>query len=129
MNLIPYVFFNGRCEEAAHFYADALGGEVGAIHRLGACVAAAKDPEAVQHTDVSVDGKIILQMSDGVEDAVHSGFSVSLGVQTVEEATIRFDNLVTEGVVIVPLAPSFFSPAFGMLTDKFGVSWIVTAAA
>jgi len=99
MNLIPYVFFNGRCEEAAHFYADALGGEVGAIHRLGACVAAAKDPEAVQHTDVSVDGKI------------------------------RFDNLVTEGVVIVPLAPSFFSPAFGMLTDKFGVSWIVTAAA
>jgi uncharacterized glyoxalase superfamily protein PhnB len=67
-------------------------------------VAAPKKPEVVQHTNVSVDGKIIWQMSDGVEDAVHSGFSVSLGVQTVKEAKIRFDNLATEGVVIVALA-------------------------
>ncbi|TDN50111.1 PhnB protein [Buttiauxella sp. JUb87] len=128
MNVKPYVFYNGRCKEAAHFYADALGGEVGVIHHFGACVTAAKNPDAVQHTDVSIDGKIILQMSDGVEDALHSGFSVSLGVQTVEEAKNCFNNLVTEGVTIVPLAPSFFSPAFGMLTDKFGVSWMITVA-
>ncbi|MNR50243.1 hypothetical protein D3C85_1697340 [compost metagenome] len=77
---------------------------------------------------MTLGGKIILQMSDCAEKITHSGFSVSLGVQSVEEAKRLFDALLVGGTTTVAFAPKFFSPGFGMLVDKFGVSWIITAA-
>ena len=132
MNVNPYLFFNGRCEEAVHFYAAAVGGEVGIIYRQGTCLPPEGSLDAIQHTDVTLGGNIILQMSDCVSDEAaaitHSGFSVSLGVSSVEEARRLFEALLVGGTITVPFAPNFFSPGFGMLVDKFGVSWIITAA-
>ncbi|MNF82459.1 hypothetical protein D3C85_1297080 [compost metagenome] len=128
MNVNPFLFLSGRCEEAAHFYATALGGDVGPIHRRGSCAVPGEDPEAVQYTDVLVGGKRLLQMSDCVPESTYSGFSVSLDVPTVEQAEACFNALADGGAITLPFAPSFFSPGFGMLVDKFGVTWMVHSA-
>lgn len=128
MNIHPFLSFNGDCERAAHFYANALGGNVGPIHRRGSCAAPGEDPNAVQYTDVSVGGKRLLQMSDCVQASTYSGFSVSLDLPTVNQAEVCFNVLADGGTITLPFAPSFFSPGFGMLVDKFGVSWMVHAA-
>lgn len=128
MNIHPFLFFSSRCEEAAHFYAAALGGEVGPIHRRGSCAAPGEDPEAVQYTEVFVGGQRLVQMSDCAQESSYSGFSVSLDLLTVEQAEVYFNALVEGGTITQPLAPSFFSPGFGMLVDKFGVSWMVHTA-
>lgn len=127
MNIHPFLFLRGRCEEAAHFYASCLGGEVGPIHRRGSCAAPGEDPEAVQYTEVLVGGKRLMQMSDCEPGSANSGFSVSLDVLTVEQAETCFNALTEGGTITLPFAPSFFSPGFGMLVDKFGVSWMVHA--
>lgn len=128
MNVHPFLFFCGRCEEAAHFYASALGGEVGPIHRRGSCAAPGEDPEAVQYTEVIVGSQRLVQMSDCAQESTYSGFSVSLDVLTVEQAEVCFNALAEAGTITLPFAPSFFSPGFGMLVDKFGVTWMVHAA-
>lgn len=125
MNINPFLFLNGRCEEAAHFYAAALCGEVGPIHRSGSCAALGDDPNAIQYTEVLVGGKRLLQMSDCALESTYSGFSVSLDVLTVEQAKVFFNALANGGTITLPFSPSFFSPGFGMLTDKFGVNWMV----
>ena len=128
MNVNPFLFLRGRCEEAAHFYATSLSGEVGPIHRRGSCAAPGEDPKAVQYTEVLVGGKRLLQMSDSVPESTYSGFSISLDVLTVEQAKVCFNALADGGAITLPFVPSFFSPGFGMLVDKFGVAWMVHAA-
>lgn len=129
MNVHPFLFFHGRCEEAAHFYAAALGGNVGSIHRRGSCAASGEDPEAVQYTEVLVGNKRLVQMSDCAQESTYSGVSVSLDVLTIEQAEVYFNALAEGGAITLPFAPSFFSPGFGMLVDKFGVSWMIYVTA
>jgi PhnB protein len=135
MPIQPYLFFNGRCDEAIAFYQEALGAEVMMLMRFKQ----APDPsmvkpetaEKVMHARLQI-GDAILLMSDGMctgEQQKFEGVSLTLSTSSVEEVDRRFNALAKGGEVRMPLDKTFFSPRFGMLTDKFGVGWILLVEA
>lgn len=131
----PYLFFNGRCEEAVAFYQSALGAKLEMLVRFR------DNPETpppgtmppdwgekVMHCTLRVGNALVLA-SDGCETgAKFAGFSLSLNVATPAEADRVFQALAAGGKVTMPLAKTFWSPCFGMLTDKFGIGWMVGLA-
>lgn len=126
----PYLMFNGRCEEAVEFYRQALGAEVMMLVRFKD----APDPSMItpgaenkiMHATLKIGDTIILA-SDGrcAGQMSFAGFSLSLAVKTTEDADRFFAALSEGGQVQMPLAKTFFSPRFGMVTDRFGVSWMI----
>lgn len=131
----PYLFFGGRCQEALEFYSATLGAQVDTLMLY-------KDsPEApppgmlapgfedkVMHTTFHI-GETTLMASDGShEGSSFSGFSLSLAVPTETEADRVFAVLSDGGHVQMPMTETFWSPRFGMLTDRFGVGWMVTVS-
>jgi len=132
----PYLFFNGRCEEAVKFYQKTLGAEVEMMMRF-------KDsPEPpppgtvppgyenkIMHTSFRV-GQTTVMASDGchAETPRFEGFSLSLSVPSESEADRVFAALAQGGQVKMPLAKTFWSPRFGMLADRFGVGWMISVA-
>ncbi len=134
MNVTPYLFFSGRCEEAIEFYRTAIGAEVEMVMRFN------ESPEPmppgvlqegfeakVMHSSFRV-GDAMIMASDGCDDkTVFSGFSLALQVPTIAEADRVFAALAEGGQVQMPLAKTFWSPRYGMVQDKFGVSWMVMA--
>jgi PhnB protein len=136
VKLEPYAFFNGRCDEAIAFYKEALGAEVAFLMRtnespdpvpLGALPAGFENK--VMHATLNIGGNMLM-VSDGnsTEPSGFKGFRLSLGVETTQEAERIFNALLPGGNVIMPLGKTFWSPAFGMLNDKFGMGWMVIAA-
>ena len=133
-----YLFFDGRTEEAIEFYKKTLGIEVEMLMRFKDAPGdpnAAPDPNcapppanmnAVMHSSFKLGGQSIMA-SDGNcgGKADFKGFSLSLSVKTEAEADRLFAAMSEGGQVTQPLIPTFFSPKFGVLTDKFGVSWMV----
>lgn len=127
----PYLFFEGRCQEALEFYRKALGAEVTALLRYKD----SPDPTMVQpgsedkvmHASFRI-GETTVMASDGRcgGKASFQGFALSLTVAT--EAERLFAAIVDGGQVIMPLTTTFFSPRFGMSADRFGVSWMVYVA-
>jgi PhnB protein len=132
MKINPYLFFNKQCGDAFLFYEKALGGKNLVVMTYGDAPGMAEHTppgmkDAVIHASVMI-GDTILMGSDGSgqeEVGKPQGFSVSLQPKTPEEARRAFDALAAGGTVRMPLDKTFFSPAFGMLTDKFGVPWMV----
>ncbi|MDZ7938487.1 MAG: VOC family protein [Rhodoferax sp.] len=133
MKVEPYLFFNGRCEEAMAFYQAALGAEVIFQMRMneapdppppGAIPAGFEDK--VMHATLRI-GELDVMVSDGNSDMQPSfkGFCLSLSVDTPEEAQRRFEALQQGGKVTMPMGKTFWSPAFGMVEDQFGVGWMV----
>jgi len=126
----PYLFFDGRCEEAGEFYRKALGAEVTALVRFkdnpdpDMCEPGTEDK--VLHVSLRI-GETTVLASDGRCEGKPSfeGFSPSLTVANEAEADRLFAALADGGQVQVPLAKTFFSPRFGMLHDRFGVSWMI----
>ena len=129
----PYLNFNGRCEEAIEFYRKALGAEVGMMMRFK------ESPEPPQpgmvppgnenkilHTSFRV-GDSTIMASDGrcQGKSEFQGISLSLTVAREADADRFFNALAQGGTVQMPLAKTFFSPRFGMVADRFGVSWMV----
>jgi PhnB protein len=132
MQIQPYVFFDGRCDEAIAFYREALGAEVVSLMRYGEGPQspAPGTADKVMHAELRI-GEATVLVSDGHcgGQARFEGFALSLTVTTEPEAEQRFAALGDGGEVSVPLGPTFFSPRFGMVTDRFGVLWIVYVAA
>jgi len=136
MRVETYLFFDGCCEEAIEFYKKVLGAEVTMLMRF-------KDsPEPQQpgmippgsgnkimHVSFRI-GDTTVMASDGrcAGQANFQGFSLSLTVANEAEADRKFAALVEGGQVQMPLAKTFWSPRFGMLTDRFGVGWMVSVA-
>ena len=129
----PYLFFNGRCEEAIEFYCKALGAEVEVVMRFK------ESPEPhppgllspgweskIMHASLRV-GAVALMASDGCSagDTNFQGFSLSLSVEDGAEAGRVFAALSNGGKVKMPLGKTFWSPCFGMVEDRFGVGWMV----
>ena len=133
MQVQPYLFFEGRCQEALEFYRRAIGAEVTALMRFkespdpGMAQPGAED--RVMHASFKV-GETTVLASDGRCGGHPSfqGFALSLTVGSESEADRMFAALVEGGQVIMPLTTTFFSPRFGMTTDRFGVSWMVYVA-
>ena len=128
----PYLFFNGRCEEAVEFYRQAIGAEVFMMMRFDE----APDPpppgmvppgweKKVMHSALRV-GDAILMASDGCSNGpAFAGFSLSLTLANTAEVDRAFAALAEGGEVQMPLGETFWSPRFGMVKDRFGVAWMV----
>ncbi len=133
MQVQPYLFFDGRCEEAIEFYRKVLGAEVTMLLRFkespepGMCPPGAG--EKVMHAAFRI-GETTILASDGQCQGRpgFQGFALSLTVANDAEADRRFAALAEGGQVQMPLSKTFFSPRFGMVADRFGVSWMVYVA-
>jgi PhnB protein len=136
MQIQPYLFFDGRCEEAIEFYRGALGAEVTMLLRFkdspeppqpGMVPPGAENK--VMHASLRIGDTTVLA-SDGrcQGQPRFEGFSLSLTVANEAEADRLFAALATGGQVRMPLTKTFFSPRFGMVADRFGVSWMVYVA-
>lgn len=129
----PYLFFSGRCEEALDFYQSAIDAKVDMLMRFSESpeppppgMVPAGYENKVMHASFRV-GETLVMASDGCgENHPFAGFSLSLGVATEAEADRFFNALAEGGKVDMPLAKTFWSPRYGMLTDKFGMSWMVS---
>ena len=135
MQVQSYLNFDGRCEEAIEFYRRTLGAEVEMLMRFKdappeACGPGAAPPgDKVMHASFRV-GKSTLMASDchcGGQPNFQ-GFSLSLTVPNDAEAERRFAALADGGQVQMPLTKTFFSSRFGMVADRFGVSWMIYVA-
>ncbi len=136
MQVQPYLFFDGRCEEAVEFYRKALGAEATMLMRFkdspepqqpGACPPVAGDK--VMHASFRI-GESTVFASDGHCGGKPSfqGFSLSLTVANDAEVRRLFAALADGGRVQMSLAKTFFSSCFGMVADRFGVVWMVYVA-
>ena len=133
MQVQPYLFFDGRCEEAVEFYRSALGAEVTMLMRWKDCpepgdcsMVPPGSENKVMHTSFRV-GDTIVMASDGrcTGQPNFQGFALSIAAQTVADADRLFRALADGGQVQMPLTKTFFSPRFGMVADRFGVSWMI----
>ena len=130
MQIHPYLFFEGRCEEAIEFYRRTLGAEVIMLMRFKDSPEPAMAPEdagdKVMHARLQIGGATVLA-SDGRCQGRPSfgGFALSLTAADDAEAKRLFEALGEGGQVQMPLAKTFFSPSFGMVADRFGVSWMI----
>jgi len=134
----PYLNFDGRCEEAIEFYRGAIGAEVEMLLRFkdnpdppGEGCGPGMPPgteNKVMHSSLRI-GDSIVMASDCycAGQPVFQGISMSLSVPDEAAADRAFAALSVGGQVHMPLAKTFFSPRFGVVADKFGVSWMVIA--
>jgi len=133
MQIQPYLFFDGRCEEAIEFYRKKLGASVTAIMRFKDSPDPKMSPpgagDKVMHAAFKIGDSTVL-VSDGQcqGQATFQGFSLSLTVRDEAEAERIFKALGEGGQVQMPLAKTFFSARFGMVADRFGVGWMVYVA-
>jgi PhnB protein len=130
MPIQPYLFFNGRCDEAIEFYRKALGAEEIMLMRFKQAPDQNMVPpgsgEKIMHARLKIGGTVVY-LSDGMcsGEQGFQGFSLSLTVADEAEADRRFNALADGGKVQMPLDKTFFSPRFGAVADKFGVGWMV----
>jgi PhnB protein len=126
----PYLFFEGRCEEALAFYRGALGAEVTMLMRFKESpdpgMVAPGTGDKVMHASFRI-GETTVLASDGRCQGAPSfqGVALSLTVPNEAEADRLFGALGAGGQVQMPMTKTFFSPRFGMVADRFGVSWMV----
>ena len=136
MNVQPYLFFEGRCEEALDFYTKALGTKVDMLMRMqrGAGASATGDDAAGQREQG--DACVVSRRRHGGDgfrrrcsgQPKFDGFSLSITAADEADARRKFNAMAAGGEVTMPLGKTFWSPCFGMLKDPFGVGWMITVA-
>jgi PhnB protein len=130
MQINPYLFFDGNCEEAFNFYAKVLGATIEAMFpHAGSPAEEHVPPEwrsKIMHARLVL-GNQVLMASDappGRQDPM-KGFSVSLNVDSTAEAERIFQALAEKGTVTMPIQQTFWAARFGMLVDRFGTPWMI----
>lgn len=132
--LDSYLFFNGNCAEAMRFYERTLGGKLERMMTYAdspepdKCPPGAKD--LVMHASLVLDGRTLMasDSAPGYESKPMGGFALSLNYPTAAEAKRVFDALADGGTVTMPMAETFWTGIFGMVTDRFGTPWMVGGA-
>ena len=133
MKVQPYLFFDGRCEEAIDFYKRALGAEVLMLMRFNESpdppppgMVAPGSENKIMHACMRI-GETEVMASDGraMGKPEFKGVTLSLSASSEAEADRLFNALAEGGQVQMPIGKTFFSPRFGMVADRFGVSWMV----
>ena len=129
----PYLFFNGRCEEAVKFYQKALGAELQMMMRYKEspeppppCLTPPNWGDKIMHASLRVGGGVLMASDGCGEKTAFEGFSLSITVTHEAEADKVFGALSEGGQVRMPLGKTFWAPRFGMVQDKFGVGWMVS---
>jgi len=131
MSFHPYLFFGNTCREAFTRYHDIFGGE---LHLLTSAEMPADEQmpgapaDAIMHAALTVDGHLLMGSDDptSTDFGPVQGMQVNVSVSGVDEATRVFDALAEGGQVHMPLAPTSWAAAFGMVTDRFGTPWLLT---
>jgi len=130
MSVQPYLFFDGKCDEALTFYKRAVGAEPKMLMRFKEApdqsMVSPGSADKVMHAQVQIGDATVL-MSDGrcTGKTDFKGFALTISAKSENEADKTFDALAAGGQVTMPMSKTFFSQRFGMLTDKFGVQWMV----
>jgi PhnB protein len=133
MKVQPYLFFDGRCEEAIEFYKKVLGAEVLMLMRFRESpdppppgMIASGSENKIMHSCIRI-GDSEIMASDGrcTGQPTFQGVSLSLDVASESEADRLFNALAEGGQVQMPIGKTFFSPRFGIVADRFGVSWMI----
>jgi PhnB protein len=139
MSVSPYIFFDGTCEEAIAFYKQAIGAELLFKMTFGempkeennateGCASGFDWPEdKIMHANVRI-GNSEVMMSDGNmsgDKVKHAGYALSITSKDVAEGKRWFDNLSAGGTITMPWSETFWAKGFGMLTDKYGIPWMV----
>ncbi|MDP4239580.1 MAG: VOC family protein [Bacteroidota bacterium] len=132
----PYLSFNGKCEEAFNFYKSVFGGKFLVVKRFKEmpenpnCPISASEKEKIMHISLPISKETVLFGCDSLqafEDTTVLGDNISLSIDTdsTDEATRIFNELSSGGNVTMPMEKTFWNAYYGMVTDKFGISWMV----
>jgi PhnB protein len=130
MQLNPYLLFNGTCEEAFKFYEKCLGGKIEAMMTHAGTPAESQTPpewlNKILHAKMSVDGQLLMG-SDAPPGRYREphGFYVSLSMKNQADGERIFHALAEGGKVGMPFQKTFWAAGFGMVTDRFGIPWMV----
>jgi PhnB protein len=130
MRVNPYLFFNGQCEAAFKYYAKCLGAKIEAMMSHEGTPAACQVPsewaKKIVHARLNLGGTLLMA-SDAPPGRYEKpqGFSVSLLVDTPQEAERVFNALADNGTVTMPIGETFWAVRFGMLVDQFGIAWMI----
>jgi len=130
-----YLTFNGNCEEAFNFYKSVFGSEFAYIGRFGEMPEGdgysvpESDKNKIMHVGLPIGNTILMGSDTGGDWAAKliegNNFSVSVNTESKEEADRIFNGLAAEGQITMPMENTFWGAYFGMLTDKFGIQWMV----
>lgn len=128
MKLNPYLLFAGNAEEVVNFYKAVFGGEITMLSRFGDAPQPVDEDwkQKIMHVRLEFDGNLIM-ISDGFKGYAVEGkgnIQLSVEIPTVEKLTEVFNKMAEGGTVTMPLAKQFWGATFGMLVDKFGISWM-----
>jgi PhnB protein len=129
--LDSYLFFNGNCAEAMRFYERTLGGKLEKMMTYAESPHPEMSPpgskDQVMHASLVLDGRVLMASDDPSGSAAKgmNGFALSLNYPTAAEARRVFDALASGGTVTMPMAETFWTEIFGMVTDRFGTPWMV----
>lgn len=124
----PYLAFRGNAREAIDFYKQALGAEELYSQTYGdSPMKDMGNPDAIMHATIKVGETHVMMCDDFHSEDFSTGGNISLaiGLNDVDKAKEYFTNLSDGGTVTMPLDKTFWAEAFGMLTDKFGIKWMV----
>jgi PhnB protein len=130
MKLNPYLLFNGQCEAAFNFYAKSLGGKIVAKVTHGESPMTKDTPperhNKILHASLTVGGNVLMG-SDAPPDRYEKpqGFSVTLNLDTPEEAERIFEALSEKGTLHMPPQETFWAVRFGMLVNQFDIPWMI----
>jgi len=128
MKLNPYLIFSGNAEEALNFYKDALGGEIKMLSRYGDSPMPSDEDwkNKIMHGRLEFDGNIIM-ISDGSKNDPPAGKGIvqlSIEVESEERLNEVFNKMSEGANITLPVGKQFWGAYFGMLVDKFGISWM-----
>lgn len=134
--LDSYIFFDGACAEAMRFYHRTLGGELEPMLTYAQAPEPQQCPggpsDRIMHACLKLDGRMLMASDTppGMSDAKGmAGFALALNYEKADEARRIFDALAQGGTVTMPMARTFWTETFGMLTDRFGTHWMVGGGA
>ena len=131
MQVVPYLCFNGQCEAAFRFYEQCFGGQLGPMFRYGEGPMADQVPpdwqDKIMHAVFCV-GPNAIMVSDGRYGQPrkdYSGFTLSIAAEDAQSGERIFNMLAEGGNILTPWQSTFWTQGFGMLTDRFGVPWLI----
>lgn len=130
MDVTPYIFFNGNCAEAIHYYETHIGARQASMMKHAGSPAEAHMPpgwgDKILHARFQI-GDTVIMASDAPPGHQHkgAGYALSLSAKSVPEAERFVKGLGEGGSMSMPAGPTFFAEYFAMLTDRFGVPWMV----
>lgn len=132
MRVSPYIAFKGNCRQAIEFYKNALGAEVLFVQTVGESPMSNMGPaEKVMHCTIKIGDSTIMVCDDPRPEAATGAGNISLaiGLNDPERAMQLFDNLARDGSVVMAFGKTYWAEAFGMVTDRFGVKWMINCDA